>query len=438
MCETLAELKQAATAVVALFEPALVPRGRLPQVLTDAGAIEKMMATVASLAAAHMASTGPRSTAVRQAARDLAHASGTSISEATRALEASKQVQSQPEVAAAAKAGGLSRQQLALVSGAVAANPDAADRLLKLATTGSLQELADESARARAAHQDLDALRKAAHAARRLRQFTDPLGTWHLHAHGTPEDGAKIMAAITSSADKAFSAARKEGRREPPEAYAFDGLVGMATSGGACAPRTDIIVRVDQSALVRGYAVDGEICEIAGFGPVSLQVVIDIMDTGDPFLRAVVSKGKEVVGVAHLGRRPNAYQQTALDWLFPTCAAEGCGTRATFLQTDHREDWARTHVTVVDLLDRLCKFHHGLKTYQGWQLAEGRGKRLFVPPGHPLHPGHSRAGHPSKCAATEPSNAPGPEPPHPRVISRVTPTCVASPGVVPPYSEAGP
>jgi hypothetical protein len=395
MCETLAELKQATAALTALFDPALVPRSHLPQVVRDAGAVEKMMATLASLAAAQMAGAGPKSTAGRQAARDLAHASGTSIGEATRALEASEQVQSQPEVAAAAKAGELSRQQLALISGAVAANPGAADRLLRVARTGSLQELADESARARAAHENLDALRKAARAARSLRQFTDPLGTWHMHAHGTPEDGSKVMAAITSFADRAFAAARKEGRREPPEAYAFDGLVAMATGGGAHAPRTDIIVRVDQSALLRGYAIDGEICEIAGFGPVSPHVIIDIMDTGDPFLKAVVTRGKDIAGVTHLGRRPNAFQQTALDWLYPTCAAEGCGTRAMFLQTDHREDWARTHVTVVDLLDRLCKFHHGLKTYQDWRLADGSGKRPFVPPDHPLHPRQSQGRPPS-------------------------------------------
>ncbi len=410
MCKTLAELKQTATTMVALFDAALVPADRLARVVQDAGAIEKMMATLASLAAAHMAGTGPRATAGRQAARDLARASGTSIGEATRALDASKQVQSQPEVAAAAKAGHLSRQQLSLVAGAVAANPGAVDRLLHVARTGSLQELADESARARAVNQDLDALRREAHAARSLRHFTDPLGTWHMHAHGTPEDGSRIMAAITSLADDAFATARKEGRREPPEAYAFDGLVHLATSGGAQASNTDIIVRVDHSALVRGYAIDGEICEIAGFGPVSPRVVVDIMEADDPFLKSVVTKGKDVIGVAHLGRRPNAYQQTALDWLFPTCAAEGCGTRATFLQTDHREDWARTHFTVVDLLDRLCKFHHDLKTYQGWRLVAGRGKRPFVPPEDPLHPRHSRASAGPPVTGAEGDNRPGAEP----------------------------
>jgi hypothetical protein len=146
------------------------------------------------------------------------------------------------------------------------------------------------------------------------------------------------------------------------------------------------MVRVDHSALLRGYAVDGETCELAGFGPVTPQVVLDLMGTADPFLKAIATKGKDVIGVAHLGRRPNAYQSSALDWPFPTCAAQGCGVRADFLQTDHRADWAKTHVTIFDLLDRLCRHHHGLKTRQNWALVKGSGKRLFVPPDDPRHP----------------------------------------------------
>ena len=118
----------------------------------------------------------------------------------------------------------------------------------------------------------------------------------------------------------------------------------------------------------------------------SVQAVRDLMDSGDPFLKAVVTKGKDVVNVTHLGRRPNAHQKSALDWMFPTCAVEGCGTRANFLQSDHREDWSRTHITVLDLLDRLCKLHHGLKAHQGWALVHGRGMRGFVRPDDPRHP----------------------------------------------------
>jgi hypothetical protein len=103
---------------------------------------------------------------------------------------------SQPEVAAAAKAGELSRPQASLVAGAAQANPAATGRLLEKARTGSLSELADEAGRARAGAEDLETRRRSVQAQRSLRSFTDPFGTWHLHARGLPEDGAKIMAAL--------------------------------------------------------------------------------------------------------------------------------------------------------------------------------------------------------------------------------------------------
>ena len=40
------------------------------------------------------------------------------------------------------------------------------------------------------------------------------------------------MAALRPLADKAFEAARKEGRRERAEAYAWDALVDLASSAG--------------------------------------------------------------------------------------------------------------------------------------------------------------------------------------------------------------
>ena len=94
------------------------------------------------------------------------------------------------------------------------------------------------------------------------------------------------------------------------------------------------------------------------------------------------------MGVAHLGRRPRGVQQTALQWLYPTCAAQGCNA-TTFLEIDHRVAWAKCHLTVFDLLDRLCPHHHERKTRDGWALVEGRGKRPFVPPDDHRHPARS-------------------------------------------------
>jgi hypothetical protein len=177
MCQTLAELRQAVACLAARFDPASVVPGQLAQVLRDAGAIEKMMATVATLTAARMAAGGPAAASARQAVRELAYAWRTSLFDANRAPGASKQLAAQPEVASAARAGELSVQQLALVAGAVAVNAVAASQLLALAKTGSLRELSDEPARARAAHQDLDARRRAIHHARSLRSYIDASGT---------------------------------------------------------------------------------------------------------------------------------------------------------------------------------------------------------------------------------------------------------------------
>ncbi|HEX8771704.1 MAG TPA: hypothetical protein VF711_13135, partial [Acidimicrobiales bacterium] len=133
-----------------------------------------------------------------------------------------------------------------------------------------------------------------------------------------------------------------------------------------------------------------EVCEIAGFGPIPVSVAREMIASGDPFLAAVVTDGLTVTGVAHLGRRPTAYQQTALQWRDPTCAAEGCSATAR-LQNDHRQDWADTHLTQVDTLDRLCPFDHRLKTRDGWSLVDGVGKRAFVPPTDPRHPRNAKA-----------------------------------------------
>jgi hypothetical protein len=76
---------------------------------------------------------------------------------------------------------------------------------------------------------------------------------------------------------------------------------------------------------------------------------------------------------------------TSLEWLYPTCAVEGCSSLA-FLEKDHPEDWASAHCTVLELLDRFRSHHHDLKTKEKWSLVEGRGKRAFVPPDDPRHP----------------------------------------------------
>ncbi len=69
-------------------------------------------------------------------------------------------------------------------------------------------------------------------------------------------------------------------------------------------------VVVDHEALVRGYALPGERCEIPGVGPVSAEWVRGLL--GDAFVTAIVTKGKDITTVGHLGRHIPAELRTAL------------------------------------------------------------------------------------------------------------------------------
>lgn len=164
----------------------------------------------------------------------------------------------------------------------------------------------------------------------------------------------------------------------PPKSRRVKKLAGSAIR---------VMIRVDLDALLRGVPLEGELCEIAGYGPVPVSVIEDLIATESPFIIGLLTKAQALTGVYHHGRHPNAYQRSALDFLHPTCAVEGCSSRAG-LQYDHREDFSKTRITAFDLLDRLCRHHHDRKTRQGWALVEGRGKRPFVAPGDPRHPRH--------------------------------------------------
>ena len=144
------------------------------------------------------------------------------------------------------------------------------------------------------------------------------------------------------------------------------------------------LLRVDVQALRRGAAHPGELCEIRGVGPVPVSVARQLL--GQAVLKLVITDGVDVLNVTHLGRGPTAAQRAALLWINPACSVQGCNRSR--IEFDHRTPWADTRHTRLDELDGLCGFHHDLKTRLGWALVPGRGKRAFVAPDNPRHPGH--------------------------------------------------
>ena len=138
-----------------------------------------------------------------------------------------------------------------------------------------------------------------------------------------------------------------------------------------------VIVRIDHTALVRGHTEAGDTCEIAGIGPVPVTSVRHLLD--DAFLAAVITDGRDVTTVAHLGRQPNAYQQTALQAQGIECSTLGCPNRDR-LERDHRIPWRVTHHTALRELDWSCPHCHDRKTHHGDMLAPGTGKRPLLTP----------------------------------------------------------
>ena len=78
-------------------------------------------------------------------------------------------------------------------------------------------------------------------------------------------------------------------------------------------------------AVIEGYArtefdkarLEGEVCEIAGLGPVPVSFVRELIDSGDPFLAAVVTVGVDVLNVVHPGsqaHRPSTERPRKALW----------------------------------------------------------------------------------------------------------------------------
>jgi hypothetical protein len=272
-----------------------------------------------------------------------------------------------------------------------------------------LGELREACMKAKAV--DVDKARERIHRDRCARFYKDGEGAWNIYGRGPIDLGAGFMTAWQPLIDEEFKIARAEGREEPLAAYAFDALMKLADLAAAPAEPTVepdaaeptetepvkqpkpkrtaathlALIRLDYESLVQGAVEGEETCEIAGLGPIPVRIARDLL--GDAILKLVITKGVDVMNVTHLGRSPTMAQRVALLWQSPECTREGC-TRTQRLENDHRDGWAETKQTRLDGLDPLCDHEHDLKTYHGWALVNGTGKRPMVPPGDPRHPNY--------------------------------------------------
>ncbi len=419
------DLEKVLRSQVGRLVPGDVPLGDAPALWEAFDAIERSAAAAKTLLAERVGESRAWARSGDQSPQEyLARQSGSSVGAARSALETSKRLRALPATEAAVRRGELSREQAQTIADAAAVNPAAERSLLEAAKSSTLVDLRQEANRAKAAGDpDPEATHRRIHRQRCLRRFTDAEGAWNLQGRGTADAGAAFNAALDPIIDEMFRAARREGRHESRDAYAFDavmelvrrargpahrdaGLVRSPRSGDDRAsdhpagadsgpdpripaectrapnPSFLALLRVDLQALVRGRAEGDELCEIRGVGPVPARVARNLL--GNAILELVLTRGVDVANVTHLGRGPTEAQRIALLWNTPACTNSLC-SHTLQIQHDHRTPWVEVHETTLHNIDRLCGPCHKRKTHDGWALVEGKGRRPFVPPDDPRH-----------------------------------------------------
>jgi hypothetical protein len=380
--------RQLQAAVAGLDADVLDPEAA-EELVGEFATIEHVAAAGKALAARRVAESGRwRRSGERTEAEWLARTTGESVGAARASLDTAAAVAELPAVSAALRNGSLSGPQASAIATAAAADPSAESRLLDLAERAPLTKLRHECDRVRAAATpDLAERHRRIHRARYWRQWTDGEGARCGQYRMTPENAALLEAAARPFIEAAFQRARAGGNEGTSEAYAADGLVAMASAvraGDVTAPtkpgwpKAEMIAVVNLESLQRGTVDPAtEVCEIAGVGPVPVDVARQLF--GESLLKIVIRDGVDIRTVVHAGRHPNAAQRTAIfvrddgHCVRPTC-------RRPIAEIDHTDDYRRTRHTTLDELAGLCRHDHMLKTVGGHRYLHGRRGWVWHPP----------------------------------------------------------
>ena len=169
-------------------------------------------------------------------------------------------------------------------------------------------------------------------------------------------------------------------------------------------------IRADLGALRRGSLVPGEVCEIPGVGPVSVEWAR--AQLGEALCDLVITDGVDVSTVVRLGRHIPAPLMTAILERDQHCVVPACNKRLG-LEHDHWQvAYADGGEVSYDNIARLCSHHHYLRTHQGFRLSRAAGEWRWDPPDHlPVRRTPKRPQRNRLVNGTRPRAAPAPDPP---------------------------
>lgn len=369
---------------VAALDPEVLEPSFALDLVKEFSKVEKLGAAGKALAAERVASTGAwRIEGDRTAAHFIARTTGDSVGASVTAIETARRLNELPKTQEAFRSGELTQAQAAEIASAASVAPKAEKMLLELAKTEGIGALKQEAQRVVAAScSDEMARAERLHKARYLRSWTDTDGAFRLDARLAPVAGAEVRAMLDVLKQGQFEAARRQRRKESFEALDADALWEMARiarEGKAHAKghKAVINVRVDHRSLKRGHTVNGEVCEVAGVGPISVAEAKALMS--DAVLKVLVTKGRDVIAVANDGVSVTAGKKTALVEMQPECIIDGCHEKSR-LETDHVIPRYPDGTNELSNLVRMCQHHHHLKTYKGFKLVKAKDKWRLIPP----------------------------------------------------------
>lgn len=326
----------------------------------------------------------------RSAASWLAETTRTSVPEAVSSIQLAERLTRLPATAQALANGAISPTEARAVAAAAIADPTAEADLLAEAESMPVSTLCSVARQmANAAHDRDPGHRQKLRSRRFLRFWNDAEGMTRLSGGLPADEGMLLFSAVRSRAAHVFDEAiQAQVPQESQEAYDADALVALAIGDerqatfegprGGRARSAGVVYHVDLEAFQRGSLEKGERCEVPGVGPVPLDVVVNVL--GEATAKLVITDGVDVRTVCHLGRTVPAHLDTALEARDQTCVVPGCNV-SLCLEIDHwKIPYARGGPTALWNLARICRFHHRLKTYDGYVLSGGPGKWEWHPP----------------------------------------------------------
>jgi 5-methylcytosine-specific restriction endonuclease McrA len=177
--------------------------------------------------------------------------------------------------------------------------------------------------------------------------------------------------------------------KESSAAHLADALVAMADKSRCIppdafrpGPSALVHLRLDLAALERGHLQKGEICEVPGIGPVSLEAARHLL--ADSRQVIIGFEGEDIRTVKGNGHTiPDRLRRAVYERCDYRCVVPGCNTFHDRLEIDHTTGVKQGGPTTLYNLALLCHYHHRLKTFHGYRLQHYRYRWIWLGPNDP-------------------------------------------------------